>query len=101
MLAIGIAGPILDGASHAHVPLGLREPWGNLRIVNRPVFANSVEIRSLEVNIAEACRGASPKISLAAGAFAPLPVPIATWRVGIRNIVLEQITSLAVFGFFH
>ena len=100
IFAVGIARPVLDGAGHAHVPLGLREPWRNLRVVNRPVFAEPVEIGGLEIDVAEARRGASPEIGFAAGCLASLPVPVGTRRVGISDVVLEQVSAFAVFGLF-
>ena len=101
ILAIGIAGPVLNGAGYSHVSFGLRKPTRNLRVVDRPVLAEPIEICGLEIDITETCRGAAPEVGLPAGRFAALPIPISTRGVGISNIVFEQIPAFAVFGFFH
>ena len=100
ILAVGIARPILDGAGHPHVALGLREPRRDLGIVHRPVLADAVEVRGLEVDVSEPRRRSSPEIGLAARRLAPLPVPIGARRVRIRDVVLEQVAAFAVFGLF-
>ena len=100
IFAVGIAGPVLNRAGHTHVAFGLRKPRRNLRIVNRPVLAEPVEIGGLEIDVAEARGGPSPEIGLAAGRLAALPVPIRARSIRIRDVVLEQISSLAVFRLF-
>ena len=100
IFAIGIARPILNRAGHAHVPFGLREPRRNLGIIDRPVFAKSIKIGGLEIDVAEACRGAAPEIGFAARCFASLPVPVGARRVGIGDVVFEEISAFAVFRLF-
>src|SRR5581483_3669876 len=91
VLAIGIARPILNGAGHPHVPLRLGKPGRNLCVVDGPVFANSVEIGGLEIDIAESGRGSSPEIGLAPRGLASLPVPIGAGSVGIRDVMLKEV----------
>ena len=76
VLAIGITGPILNRAGHAHVSLGLGKPWRNLRVIYRPVFTHPIQVCGLEIDVAEARRGAPPKIGFPAGCLAPFPVPV-------------------------
>ncbi len=100
ILAVGIARPVLNRAGHAHVALGLRKPRRDFGVVDRPVLAEAVEIRGLEINVSEAGRRTPPEIGLAPGGLASLPVPVRARSIGIGNVVLEQIPAFAVFGLF-
>ena len=81
ILAIGITGPILNRTGDAHISFSFGKPWRNFRVIYRPVFTDSIQICGLKIDVAEARRGAPPKISFAAGCLAPLPVP-----VGARSV---------------
>ena len=99
IFAIGIARPILNRAGHAHVPLSLRKPRRDLRVVDGPVLAKPIAIRRLEINIPKSRRRPPPEIGLPASRFAPLPIPIRPRRRRVRNVVLKQIPPFAVFRF--
>src|SRR6266850_7430731 len=101
ILAIGIARPILNGAGHSHVALGFRKPRRNLCIIDGPVFAKPIEVRCLEIDVAEARRGATPKIGFSPCCLASLPVPVGPRGIGIGNVVFEEVSAFAVFGLFH
>ena len=101
ILAVRIAGTVLGGAGHTHVSLGLGEPRSNLRVVDRPVFSESVEVGGFEIDVTEASRRASPEVRLASGRLAALPIPIRSWSIGVGDVVLEQISALAVFRLLY
>src|SRR5262245_52074360 len=100
IFAVGIAGAILDGAGDAHVPFRFGEPRRDFGIVDGPVFAEAVEVGSLEVNVAEARRGTAPEVGFAASALAAFPIPVGAGRVRIGDVMLPDFAAVAVFGFF-
>src|SRR5712664_4470980 len=101
ILAIRIAWSILHRTGNAHVPLGLRKPRRNLRVVHGPIFAEPIQVCGLEIDVAVTSGRTSPEISFSTSCFAALPIPIGARAVGIRNVVLEEIFSFAVFRFLH
>src|SRR5207245_11055279 len=96
ILAIRIARSILNRAGNAHVPLGLRKPRRNLRVVHRPVFVEPIQVCSLEIDVAVTSGRTSPEIGFAASCLAALPIPIGARTVGICDVVLEEILSFTV-----
>ena len=98
ILAVRIAGTILNRTRHTHVAFGFGEPRRNFRVVDRPIFTKTIQIRGFEIDISEPCRRASPEIRLATGCFAALPIPVCARCIGVGDIVLEQISAIAVFG---
>src|SRR5215469_1551946 len=89
ILAIRIARAVLNRAGHTHVTLSLGKPRRHLRVVYGPVFAESIKIGCLEINVTKARRRASPEIGLAACCLASLPIPVGTGSVGIGNVMFE------------
>jgi hypothetical protein len=99
ILAVRIAGPILNSAGYAHVALGFGKPGCNFRIIDRPILSEPIEIRSFEIDIPEARGRASPEVGFPAGRFATFPVPVRARSVGVGDVVLEQVPAFAEFGF--
>src|ERR1700719_4736493 len=89
VLAVGIAGAILNSAGHAHVAFGFRKPPSDFRVIDRPIFDEPIEAGGCEVNIAVTRGRAAPKVVFAACAFAALPIPISTGGVAIGDVMLE------------
>ena len=101
ILAIRIAWSILNRTGNAHVPLGLREPRRNLRVIHGPLFAEPIQVCGLEIDVAVTSGRTSPEIGFAASCFAALPIPIGARAVGIRDVVLEEILSFTILRLLH
>src|SRR6266853_123846 len=100
VIAVGIAGAILNGAGHAHVAFGFRKPWSDFRVIDWPIFAEAIEAGGFEVDIAVARRRAAPKVGFAAGAFAALPIPVGAGSIAVGDVVLEKLGPFGVLAFF-
>ena len=101
IVAIWIARPILDRAGDTHIFLRLRKPRRNFGVVDGPVFAKSIQAGGLEVDIAITAGRTSPEVCLASCSFAALPIPVRSHGIRVRNIVLPQMRTFVVLGFFH
>ena len=95
-MAVRIRGPVLDGAGHANQLFRARVIGGNLFVAHRPVNVIAIPLRSLEIDITEARRGAAPEIGFPTHGITSRPHPLRARRSCIGNPVLPDALDIFV-----
>src|SRR5579875_2193387 len=96
IVAVGIAGPILQGAGDADHTLDAAVVRRDLLVCKRPVDIVAVAGCGAEIDLAEARRGAAPEICFAADGEAAPPGPSSSGRCGERDLVLPDTFGVLV-----